>query len=99
MRHEPQVFLVGYDIADPKRLRRVYRLMRGFGDHLQYSVFRCVLSPVQRERLFDQLCEEIHHGEDQVLIVPLGLASAKRSWRMTTLGLPLTHPERSAKVF
>jgi len=28
------LYLVTYDICDPKRLRKVYRLMRGYGDHL-----------------------------------------------------------------
>ena len=34
-------YLVCYDIADDKRLRKVFKLMRGFGDHLQFSVFEC----------------------------------------------------------
>ncbi|MDD4792699.1 MAG: CRISPR-associated endonuclease Cas2, partial [Firmicutes bacterium] len=38
-------FIVCYDISDPKRLRKMYRTMRGFGDPLQKSVFTCDLSP------------------------------------------------------
>jgi len=99
MNTDPHVYLVSYDIADAKRLRRVFKTMRGFGDHLQYSVFLCVLSPLQRERMVGRLEELIHHGEDQVLIVPLGAAGAQRSWRMSTLGLPYVHPERCVRVF
>jgi len=98
MNTAPHVYMIAYDIADKKRLRRVYKIMRGFGDHMQYSVFRCVLSPMQRERLVDKLHRAIHHTEDQVIIIPLGRASAKRSWRMTTLGQPIVHPERSVQV-
>ncbi len=36
-----QSYLVCYDICDDKRLRKVFKVMRGFGDHLQYSVFEC----------------------------------------------------------
>ncbi len=36
-----QSYLVTYDIADEKRLRKVFKIMRGYGDHLQYSVFEC----------------------------------------------------------
>ncbi len=43
-----RAFLVTYDIGDPKRLRSVYRLMRGYGDHLQLSVFHCELSDRER---------------------------------------------------
>ena len=32
-------YIVAYDIADPKRLQRVHRTMRGYGDPLQYRSF------------------------------------------------------------
>src|ERR1035438_4086458 len=32
-------YLICYDICDDKRLRKVFQTMRGYGDHLQYSVF------------------------------------------------------------
>ena len=34
-------YLVCYDIRDDKRLRKVHKTMRDFGDHLQYSIFEC----------------------------------------------------------
>jgi len=34
-------YLVCYDICEDKRLRRVFKAMRDFGDHLQYSIFEC----------------------------------------------------------
>lgn len=37
-------FIVCYDICDPKRLAKVFKTMRAWGDHLQYSVFECQLS-------------------------------------------------------
>lgn len=37
-------YLICYDICDDKRLRKVFQVMRGFGDHLQYSVFECQLT-------------------------------------------------------
>lgn len=43
-------FLVCYDICDDKRLRKVFRTMRDFGDHLQYSVFECQFSPIDLAR-------------------------------------------------
>ncbi len=45
MRH---TYLVCYDISDDVRRSRVLKTMKGFGDHLQYSVFECV--PVERDR-------------------------------------------------
>ena len=54
-------YIVAYDIADPKRLQRVHRTMRGYGDPLQYSVFRCVLSPSERVLLIEALTPLINH--------------------------------------
>ena len=41
-------YFVTYDISDDTRRTAVFKTLRGFGDHLQYSVFRCDLSPRQR---------------------------------------------------
>lgn len=39
-----QTYVVSYDVADPRRLRQVFKTMRGHGGWLQLSVFRCDLS-------------------------------------------------------
>ena len=63
-------YLVAYDIRCPKRWRRIYKLMNGYGTRLQLSVFRCWLSPRDREKLRWQL-EEILKPEDDILFVRL----------------------------
>jgi CRISPR-associated protein Cas2 len=41
-----QGYIVTYDVCNPKRLRKVFKTMQGYGEHLQLSVFRWVqLSP------------------------------------------------------
>lgn len=45
------VFLLCYDVADDKRLRKTYKKMCGFGTPLQYSVFRCELSATEKQRM------------------------------------------------
>lgn len=99
MKRPPAVWLVCYDICDPKRLRAVYTLMRGYGEHLQYSVFRCALSEIQLATLRGRLTEILDHSVDQVLFVPLGQADTERAWRIHTLGVPLAHTERAARIF
>ena len=44
-------FYVTYDVCDPKRLRRVFQILKGAGEHVQYSVFCCDLTPRQKEAL------------------------------------------------
>lgn len=68
-------FLVCYDISDPKRLRKVHKTMKGYGEPLQYSVFCCELNRRERVELDGDLSEIIHHRDDRILIVDLGLAS------------------------
>ncbi len=65
-------FLLAYDIADPKRLRRTYQKMLGFGDPLQYSVFYCELSPVEKQLLKEALWQIINQKEDRLMLVHLG---------------------------
>ena len=62
--------LVSYDVRDDGRLRRVARLLEGYGERLQYSLFRCRLSPVELERLRWELTRLVA-DEDDLLILPL----------------------------
>lgn len=93
-----QTFIVTYDICHPKRLRRVYKLMCGFGEHLQLSVFRCELSKRELVELRGELARLIHHGEDQVLFVDVGPVDGRGDTSISALGLPYFPPERRAVV-
>lgn len=90
--------VVAYDISDQDRLRRVLKVMRGFGDHLQYSVFRCALNEQERLRLIAALSAVINHVEDQVLFVELGIYDISSQARYSTLGRAIMHPRRHAIV-
>ena len=83
-------YLVCYDVADEKRLRRAFKTCRNFGDHLQYSVFECDLSPAEKLELEDALNKLINHDEDQVLFVSLGPAEGRGDRVITALGLAYT---------
>jgi len=94
MRDDRRLYLVCYDICDDRRLRHVYVTMRGFGEHLQYSVFRCVLDRRRLAELRTALEEIVMPSKDQVLLIPLGLADAPENWQMTVVGRPVAAPER-----
>ena len=83
-------YIVCYDIADQKRLRRILKICRDFGDHLQYSVFECDLNPKERIELEDRLREVIHRDQDQVLFISLGPAENRGQRVIDYLGLPYT---------
>jgi CRISPR-associated protein Cas2 len=83
-------YLVCYDIANDKRLRRTFQTCRNFGDHLQYSVFECDLNPSEKLKLESDLNSIIKHDEDQVLFVALGPAEGRGDRVITALGVPYT---------
>lgn len=93
-----RLYIITYDISDAKRLRKVFRVMRGFGDHLQFSVFRADLSNKEKVQLIAKLDEVIHHTEDQVLIVPVGPAGGEIEKEIAALGRPYEPSERCAVV-
>lgn len=81
-------YLVCYDICEDKRLRQVFKTMRDFGDHLQYSIFECQFTPADLVRCRHALSEIIDHREDQVLFVDLGPVEGRGDRVITALGKP-----------
>ena len=79
-------YLVAYDIADPKRLRKVARACEDFGLRKQFSVFFCRLSAVDLIRLRARLHDVIDLDRDQVLFLPLCKRCADL---IHTLGRPI----------
>lgn len=59
-----QRYVVTYDICDAKRLRTVFETVKGFGEHLQYSVFCCDLSDMGLAALKMELLKVINPKED-----------------------------------
>ncbi len=68
------LYIITYDIRDAKRWRRVFRLMKGYGEWLQLSVLQFRLSRKHHAELIALLDGIIHHNEDHILIVNIGPA-------------------------
>lgn len=71
---------------DPKRLQKVHKMMKGFGDAVHYSVFRCDLTPKGRVEIIAALTVLIKHDEDRVMIIDLGPAEGMADDRIEFLG-------------
>ena len=77
MSNTEHLYFVIYDISDPKRGRRIFRIVQGYGEWVQLSVFQCRMSAMRCAELIADLDNAIHHKEDHVLIVDIGPAAAK----------------------
>lgn len=62
--------LVCYDIREPARWREVYKIVRGRGHRVQYSIYRARLDDQQVEQLRWELAQ-VMAEEDSLLIVDL----------------------------
>ena len=62
--------LICYDIRDVKRYRKVFKLLRGAGRSVQYSIFRARLDDRETEQLRWEL-SRLMASEDALLIIDL----------------------------
>lgn len=81
-------YLVTYDISSPKRWRKVYQTLLGYGEHVQLSVFRCDLTAMRLVQLRMALDGAIDHEGDQVLMVKLGKSRPDVIQDIEVLGRP-----------
>jgi len=90
-------YLVCYDVGDPKRLRQVFKILKGYGEHWQYSVFFCVLKDIDRVRLELRLEKALNKKQDQALIIDLGSNEAEAR-AVTVIGTSLPIPPSGCVV-
>ena len=69
--------VVSYDVANveaggARRLRRVAKACKDYGQRVQYSVFECIVDPAQWTVLRDRLIKEINLKEDSLRFYFLG---------------------------
>ena len=87
------LYLVCYDIASPRRWRRVHRLLSGYRVEGQKSVFECLLTTTELRDVVDRLGDLIDRHEDRVHLVRLEPRLPREGWGLARLhrpGQPLT---------
>lgn len=91
-------YVVCYDIRSPKRWRKVFKVIKGFGEHWQFSVFFCVLRDIDRVRMQTLLEEVMNLKEDQCVIVDVGPNEQAAREAATVLGPGLPEGESGMMV-
>lgn len=65
------LYWVAYDIRSPKRWRKVFQTLKGFGNPVQFSIFACSLTSTQLASLLDELKQAMNLKEDRAAVIPL----------------------------
>lgn len=91
-------YLVCYDIRNPKRLRRVHKVLKGYGEAWQFSVFFCLLKDIDRVRLQSELEEQMNLKEDQTMILDLGPNEKEARKAATVIGQSLPDQDSGTVV-
>ena len=58
--------VVSYDISEDKRRTRIHKILKSYGQWMQYSVFECDLSQTQYAKLRSRLSKLIKPEQDSV---------------------------------
>jgi CRISPR-associated protein Cas2 len=90
-----QRHLIAYDIRDAKRLRKVHRLMQGHGMPVQYSVFVCDLTALERFQLQSALYDVVDAAVDCLAFIELGPTDTSK---FQFIGPRPAFPEAGAQI-
>ncbi len=77
------IYLVTYDIREPKRWHKVFRFLKSRGLNVQLSCFEVELEGRELDEVIDRIIELIEPLEDKVYFFPI---SAAASGLITKLG-------------
>lgn len=85
-RSDTHRYLITYDIPDDKRRTRISKLLRSYGERMQYSVFLVDLHKSSLVRLTSDVEDLMDHQADSVLVCDLGLSSGANKRTITSIG-------------
>jgi CRISPR-associated protein Cas2 len=58
--------VISYDISEDKRRTKIHKILKSYGQWMQYSVFECDLTDTQYAKLRSRLRKLIKDDEDSI---------------------------------
>lgn len=92
-KEERRRYVVAYDIPDDRRRNKVARFLNGYGERVQYSVWECMLTSSQAEKVRHGLARWIRAEEDRVRIYRLCPVCAGEVQTLGQAAPPVEVPE------
>lgn len=65
------IYLITYDVADPKRLKKIHSYLKDIGHPMQKSVFECDFNNVELKKLINVVNNNLNYRDDSVRIYRL----------------------------
>ena len=90
------LLIIAYDIADPKRLKKVADCCKDYGMRAQYSLFECHLEADTFDRFWARLLNLIDPSEDRLVAYPMHGAQKRK---IRTAGTMSRHEKVIAYIF
>ncbi len=87
------LYLLAYDVAEPRPRARALRAVRGFGLDPQLSVHECLFTPGERNEIWHGLTDLLDPATDRLLMLRLDPRGA-----ISAIGVPRIGPVGNAAV-
>lgn len=71
-------YSICYDIRDDRRRLQVMKVLKDYGERIQFSVFEAILSPEELVRLKERVNAVLEPAEDTLRLYPLCAACTAR---------------------
>lgn len=88
------IYLVAYDVTLDGRRTKIHTKLKGYGEALQFSLFRCSLTSIELMRMRGELWELLDHATDRILVIDLGPDDGRGRAALEAWGKPLEDPAR-----
>jgi len=89
---QEMLYLIAYDIADPRRLQRISEICQDYGTRVQYSLFECWLEDAHFQQLWEKLGHTIEPKKDRIVAYTLDKTAARKR-RVAGKTMQLSHQQ------
>jgi CRISPR-associated protein Cas2 len=79
------LYVVAYDIPDDKRRTRVHKILKGFGQWTEYSLFECFLTKKELLQMRAKLDRYLNSQQDRVRVYSI---CENCLAKLDTIGIP-----------
>lgn len=85
-------YSICYDISEDRRRTKISKILKDYGERVQYSVFEANLEPDQLERLMNRAAKVLNAEEDSLRLYPL-CAACRAKVEILGLGSVMQDPD------